>query len=402
MKKILNIFFLLVFWIASGCVSKQKEQVKVDSGNLASIDVPERLKDLNNLSAFTADTEPTYKIQLREDREYGTIYPALMPPTRGFGEETAVDGKGKVYRADKGEGTIRVYAPDGKELTNIGRRGRGPGEFEEITSIQIYKSQLMVYDSRSVRISIFNLDPVKLDQSISIDYQGQDIPEGALSLYPATFLRLNDGEFLTALRLQKEESTHHFGYYKADKDGNIKSDLIVKQQRKQTHSGRKTGGQLVGIVLPFSTHGIVKLSAEGSIYHVNTAEFLIQKYDADGTYQRAIYYPFNNDPLEESEVLAEFYHTLHSVVESADYPETWPAIHSMLIDDKERMWIATIIDDKEYHEWWVLAPLGKLLAKFVLSSGESIEAVRNDKIYTKSMDEDKGGEVVRSYRIDMQ
>lgn len=42
----------------------------------------------------------------------------------------AIDDKGRVYVSDGGEARIAVFTADGKSLATIGRRGKGPGEFE--------------------------------------------------------------------------------------------------------------------------------------------------------------------------------------------------------------------------------------------------------------------------------
>lgn len=53
-------------------------------------------------------------------------------PRYAFGDVTSVaaDAAGRIYVADRIGSSIRVYAPDGTFLAQIGREGDGPGEFQ--------------------------------------------------------------------------------------------------------------------------------------------------------------------------------------------------------------------------------------------------------------------------------
>jgi len=71
-----------------------------------------------------------------------------------------VDAEGRIYVAE-GQGVgrqagtqVRVYSADGTFLQSLGRRGRGPGEFQSIQALALdSKDRLVVYDGRLRRFT---------------------------------------------------------------------------------------------------------------------------------------------------------------------------------------------------------------------------------------------------------
>ncbi|MDZ7680985.1 MAG: hypothetical protein U5J63_04545 [Fodinibius sp.] len=93
---------------------------------------------------------------------------------------------------------------------------------------------------------------------------------------------------------------------------------------------------------------------------------MIKVYAPDGSYKHAIYYPMPRKPIRRDEILSivskDDYN--REVIENADLPSKWPVIRSMVIDDQDRLWISTIIEDDRVRQWWVLEHTGQLIAKF--------------------------------------
>jgi hypothetical protein len=57
--------------------------------------------------------------------------------TVALGQEQlpAVDSRGRFYLADKADGTVIAFGPDGRVFTRFGKRGSGPGEFQRISTV---------------------------------------------------------------------------------------------------------------------------------------------------------------------------------------------------------------------------------------------------------------------------
>ena len=87
---------------------------------------------------------------------------------------------------------------------------------------------------------------------------------------------------------------------------------------------------------------------------------------------------------------------------NSSLPETWPAVQHFLMDDQQRFWISTIIDDRNNYVWWVLKENGELIGRFIWPSEKEIQFVRNGKIYVLEADHESGLDQIVRYGIKMQ
>jgi hypothetical protein len=72
----------------------------------------------------------------------------------------------------------------------------------------------------------------------------------------------------------------------------------------------------------------------------------------------------------------------------------------MFFDDKNRLWIATIIEDMEMYKWWVLRETGNVITKFKWPRDKPIQVVKNNYLYTKEKNEMGVPSIVKySYEI---
>ena len=71
--------------------------------------------------------------------------------------DIAVNSKGDIYVADRHWAEIRKYSQDGEYLMTIGRKGQGPGEFQEVNILSAdSEDNLIVFDRMLRRVSIFS------------------------------------------------------------------------------------------------------------------------------------------------------------------------------------------------------------------------------------------------------
>lgn len=95
-------------------------------------------------------------ISRSDDLEYISVFPRFV--------ET--DEHGNIYVAEMAEFAIRKYDADGNFLKRIGRRGRGPGEFQDITSFSYHDGKLLIIDYLSGRLSQFTTEGEVLHETL--------------------------------------------------------------------------------------------------------------------------------------------------------------------------------------------------------------------------------------------
>jgi hypothetical protein len=75
----------------------------------------------------------------------------------------AIGREGQMYVYDRSVPTIRQYSAQGTYIRSIGRRGRGPGEFESVAGIAVTSDRLLVWDAGTARINVYSLAGRVLD-----------------------------------------------------------------------------------------------------------------------------------------------------------------------------------------------------------------------------------------------
>ena len=78
---------------------------------------------------------------------------ALFQNPRGV----AVDASGNVYVSDFEANHIKIFGPDGKFRTTIGRKGQGPGDLSAPSNIEISGERIVVWEAMNRRFSILDL-----------------------------------------------------------------------------------------------------------------------------------------------------------------------------------------------------------------------------------------------------
>ena len=101
---------------------------------------------------------PSRRIAFKEDLTVGV---KEGDENSMFGERVYfnVDGDGNIFVTDWDRKRIQKYGPDGKYLLTIGRKGQGPGEFQNVWEPEFDKEgNLYVVDIAQKRISFFGRD----------------------------------------------------------------------------------------------------------------------------------------------------------------------------------------------------------------------------------------------------
>jgi len=390
MKKIITALSYLI--LLASCTGQKSE------------DIPAHIEEIENLTIYSSDTAYPSHVQFERNHAYGDDGDQLI----GELWDVAVDRSRLVYIADPQKMNIKIYEPNGQFLTAIGRRGQGPSEFQEISGIQINGNHLFVFDRNQQRVVAFSTDSHEYDYSVSIADNRDDYDEITSAHLNNVYVRSNHSflkEFSNSNMPENINDWEKYGgqrlYYLLDREGEITSDKLL--QTKSTYQvlipfgGRRTG-------MPFDFYGkpLLELSNDDHIFHAWSEDFLIKVYTPAGEYKHAFYYPFKRAPLKPETVFDEADDEfIQTAVQSMEFPDSRPAINDLLIDDDNRLWISTIVEDFDVYEWWVLEESGELITKFKWPQDEPIEVVKNGNMYTRETDEESGLQTVVRYTIEM-
>lgn len=372
--------------------------------NQQATNLPEHLADLQNLEVYTTDIEPAYQPNLVREMVFGDSEEFLI----GSIGRVVVDQFDRVYLGDTQQKSIHILHPDGNYLTSIGREGEGPGEFQWIGHMQIHFGELFVYDPNSRRINVFGIQESlqTAPQFIhSIPVSGENfksLPEENF-MSPGLNRIRNDGSLILSsqhsifLYREDPEFQGKTRYYLVNQEGDTSANMIFERNMP-----RHIVTEWFTIPPPFSARGLVAHSTDDRIFSAWTDNILIKVHNSDGVYERSFYHPFVKHALNREDAINSMddNEQLHEAVENMQLPETWPALNRMFVDNQDRIWVATIVNDLELYEWWVMNDAGELLVRFEWPRHQSIIRVKDNFLYVRETEEDSGLQQIVRYRME--
>lgn len=150
--------------LSAGCDSRAQQKDVVTPANQLARQTPSALSD--------AVPVETPRLDLRLDSEWGV--------SSIFG--MTVDSRGRIYVLDAAEQTVRIFAKDGSPAGRLGRKGRGPGEFENATVMTMRGDTLWVFERSAGRITEFATDSRAFRSfTIVVRTRARALPVGVLA-----------------------------------------------------------------------------------------------------------------------------------------------------------------------------------------------------------------------------
>lgn len=356
--------------------------------NRDSVEIPEEIRNLDNLDVFSAEIKPELNINIEKEGVFGDSDAVHLG---GIIKDIAVDDSSRVYIADIRENKIHVFNPDGSYVQAIGRAGRGPGEFQMIWAIQVSNDHLHVLDFNQSKISTFSLQTYEHIRDIDVSLENQPSEKPAwvdrsrryqAFLKPTDFFILPDDKYLIFFSDPGVTTADHL-----DKRTYEASIFNIKTGEYENHnlfSFQWTGqvlvhDNLIMFKVPYKRSSQFDFN-HNILVHGWTNDPLFKFYSMDGEYQRALYYSLKRVSLSEEDALSVYQATnegTKSAIRNDNLPDSWPAFNTVKLDDEKRLWISTTVNNLNEFEWWVLKDTGELLATFTLPRDHSIEVIKN-------------------------
>lgn len=394
----------LVFLLVS-CQAKERPEI------------PEHIQNLDHVRILTQNSGPENTIHLEREIEFGSSDELIIGGLGSF----SVDDFNRVFIGDTQQQTIYMFNDDGRHTASLGRKGRGPGEFQYAGYLTILEDLVFAFDPLQFRYNVFSLTNLNMYKTIPLrSVNKRDFNE--LSAYELGFMHpVSENKFLGSFSTPMTvtdpsrpdynlDRLYRF-FYLLDDTGKIISNQVFKSQR--FHLTASVKGEFRSTYFYFLGRTLLAISHH-QIYQAWSEEFLIRVYDDNGQYLYAYYYPFKRKKFTredairqqkreygDDEVVFEYRQSVINQASENDIPEYWPALNDLLVDDENRIWVSTVIDNDDEYEWWVLDNGGAVLARFHWPFDEPIEAVKNGYVYTRKTDEETGLQQVARYRIEM-
>lgn len=396
-------YILIGFFVAGmGCQDQKTEHGQVLPDYIRGLNM-ENLKVLS-LYAQVQDTIILEEVAIFESNENVFIEGMLS----GF----EVDDWDRVYNASTQPGSIGVYVfnPDGRFLTRFAQHGRGPGEYESISSIELQNDQLYLLDQRLQKFGIFFVHDYSHIKDVIITrdkLSKSDSLARILNIHQLSVTK--DKEYILRLRMiprNREFASQKELYYKMSGDGTVEPGKLL-ELRGFTYYYPPKGELAVPFLMPFNRSKLVSITNEGYFYTAWTEKFLIKKYDPAGNYISALYYPLENASFSKDEIVVE--REIERALDRYELPGTWPVLHTMEIDDEERIWVAAITDDDSSFHWWVLDKEGDFLARFVFPGkrakrsayAKPLIIIKGGHFYIHEQDFREGIDRIVKYKINL-
>jgi len=392
-------------------------------------EMPDHLNEVENLMVIQPKSEPSSSIELIRDAVidnsnattktwFYDIASGGIPFSGVFwfaGLE--VDDSGRIYVGNQPEKTIQVFDSTGSHLRNVGGEGNGPGEFNSVTDINIDSNYLYVFDFFQFRTTFFSLDSLKVDE-VENAYlsRAPDVEElngwhsyGYKIVDKERFLVRYTDEYVNAnvgtpkYNLDKPRPGR---YYIVDRDGKVVSEMLFELKDSKIITADVGGRHLWNMApVPFLNQPLVSISDDGHIVSGNSEESMVKMYAPNGDYLKAFYIPLEKKTILRDELLSMYGEgdmENENLLHNAELPEKWPALGAIILDDKNRLWAATIPDTENLtYDWWVLQNTGDLLAKLRWPGNRSIEKIKDGYIYARETKESTGMQTVVKYHIKM-
>ena len=359
-------------------------------------------QELDRLTVYPADSEPIYDVNLLQEQTFGVVKdpgePYLIVITDCEVDESnrvIVRGQDNDFKTG-----LHVYNPDGTYRKQIGRIGSGPGEYEFVSpNFQINNGRLFLYDGTNARLSIFEADDYSFEGTTVLqDWDVRDL-EAVRNMQLSDFHARSDGNLLAIFKAFPNGSgfAANTKFMLVDTEGNsLSTEPLIELPSPFYLIFDNQGDSMfpisARIPLPFLGSSHFVLSNDDKIFTARTDDFLIKKYDREGAYQYAFYYPVTGPPFDIKSFIKSNTYLTQSVFKNElvnadiEIPESFSVIGDIRVDDKHRIWVSVMVESYQTYEWWILGESGVLLAKIFLPENNSICDIQDGYLYTRSFD----------------
>jgi hypothetical protein len=316
-------------------------------------------------------------------------------------------GDGRVVVANGATNELRIFSEAGEHLATVGRRGRGPGEFNDLWWIGAAPGDtILAYDRQLRRLSVF---------APSGEFVRSTRLDALLGWSGAVIGRFADGTLLlvsSTFSLPRERppgfgrDTVELSRY--DPRTGQSASFGRLPLRETYASGAGAGMVVFGVPLARGLHVVV---CDSTILTAFSDSARVRELASGGRPVREIRFPAQERAVSAAErerltraaiegSSSGFRPRIAAAYESgAAIPSTRPAFDALAGDASGMLWVALSADDPEAPSVWVrLAPNGNVVDTVRLAPRARIVSASGDRVVVVSRDPDDVEHVV-VYRL---
>jgi hypothetical protein len=312
-----------------------------------------------------------------------------------------VDSHGNVYVADRSS-QLLVFSPAGAVLRKLGRKGRGPGEFDGLQAVRILPGDsVYAFDASLQRATVFAPHSDRAAYSVNVGTNAMLFSYWAL---PATSTR----SIFAAYRADVGEGDGRglHGHRKEvlrvlNPDGSILKDSVAVFAESEALF---VHGAVEGVMYnPYGRQPVLTLGNGGRVYAAWNGALTIDVYSAAGKRIKTIHPAVTARPRpitdkDRDSVVALLAGTVPPAEVRRAFAEvgsdSWPLFRDMVVDDADRVWLGLLGRHGEPVHWVAFDQVGAQVASMELPENVSLRVLRGRMAYGVELDQDDVARVV--------
>jgi hypothetical protein len=330
------------------------------------------------------DPDPLLQIGEEEQGPYQFSYIA-------FG---ILEDNGAIVVAELASQELRAFDASGQHIATFGRSGSGPGEFEGLAGLHVYRGDsLAAYDARLNRITVLD-DAFSSYRSFVHRIPGNYGVFGVAQ--DSVFMLFSPGgSYRPDLQPGLQWVMTDIIAMRSDGEHRVVGQLPDRQRRVAPDGNAP---------MPQPLHYAVQAAAPGGFYWATPDRYEIAFYDTDGTLRRMLRRPIERRPVEPGMIQQYIELQLDRIRRSQgedavaayrpryddeQFGESLPLFSRALVDSDGRLWLAgtTWPGTGPPSRWSVFSPEGFLLGDVELPERLTPLDSRGDTLLAVWLDE---------------
>jgi hypothetical protein len=336
-----------------------------------------------------------------------------------FGNISAAEvlSDGTIVAADNQALQIRFFSPTGEHIRSLGRRGDGPGEYQQIFAIDRFAADsLSILDTFLSRVTVLSADgevirvvPLRPPQVRGADDQAVGLP-GMRPAHPEAnggWLAVAQPANVPPTGLRPPAlATLPILVIRYDDAGQIRDTTVITDgvqvifataNRDELPPGATSGYQ---VMLPAASLRTYIVLRTDQVHIADSRKFEIRTFKTDGQLVRKVRYPRLNVSFEQEELTRRRDRALAAaqtavrrelvmaMLDEAYRPENRPTLSDLQADGAENLWVREWgREPNASTRWLVLNTFGIATAVADMPASYVIRQIGTDGVITVDRDE---------------